>query len=222
MFDEIAFRYDFLNRFLSMGIDKGWRKKALKILEPDKPKRLLDVATGTGDFAIMAMDMLKPYNITGVDISEGMLEVGKKKIEKLGLSDRIKMQVGDSEALPFGDNAFDAVTVAFGVRNFADLGMGLSEIHRVLRPNAKLIIAELTTPTMPVVKQIFGFYMNFLTPMFGKLFSNNKKAYSYLNESIKKFPQDEEFVGILKEYGFKNASYKPLTLGTCTIYSAEK
>ncbi len=222
MFDKIAFRYDFLNSFLSFGIDKSWRKKALKMLEKDKPRNILDVATGTGDFAIMANRILRPDKITGIDISVGMLEVGKEKIEKEGLSGQIELVEGDSEAISYPDNSFDAVTVAFGVRNFENLEQGLYEIKRVLKPGAKLIVAECTNPSTPVIKQLFHFYMNFVTPAIGKIFSKNRQAYQYLNSSILYFPEKKEFVKILNKLGYRNAFYKTLTLGTCTIYCAEK
>jgi demethylmenaquinone methyltransferase/2-methoxy-6-polyprenyl-1,4-benzoquinol methylase len=166
MFDKIAFRYDFLNRFLSAGIDVGWRKKAIKLLLPLQPKKILDVATGTGDFAITGYEILKPEKITGIDISDGMLDIGRKKILKAGLQNHIELLNGDSEAILFDDNSFDAVTVAFGVRNFEHLENGLSEIKRVLRPGGKLIVLECTKPSMPAIKQLYHFYMKFITPKF--------------------------------------------------------
>lgn len=222
MFDEIAFKYDFLNRFLSFGVDRGWRRKALKLLAADKPKHILDVATGTGDFAIMAYQMLRPEKVTGIDISEGMLEIGKEKIAKSGLTGQIELAPGDSEAISYEDNSFDAVTVAFGVRNFENLEQGLCEIRRVLKPGAKLVVAECTNPSTPVIRQLFHFYMNHVTPAIGKIFSKNKQAYQYLNSSILYFPEKREFVKILNKLGYRNAFYKTLTLGTCTIYCAEK
>lgn len=222
MFDRIAFKYDFLNRFLSFGIDKSWRKYALKLLAADKPKEILDVATGTGDFAIMAAGILQPEKVTGIDISEGMLKIGKEKIEKAGLSGQIELVAGDSEAISYADNSFDAVTVAFGVRNFENLEQGLCEIKRVLKPGAKLVVAECTNPSAPVIREVFHFYMNHVTPAIGKIFSKNKQAYQYLNSSILYFPEKKEFIKILKKLGYRNAFYKTLTLGTCTIYCAEK
>ena len=222
MFDKIAFRYDFLNRFLSAGIDIGWRKKAIKLLLPVKPERILDVATGTGDFALTSYEILKPAKITGIDISEGMLELGRKKIAKAGLDSHIELLNGDSEAILFEDNSFDAVTVAFGVRNFENLEQGLSEIKRVLKPGGRLIVLECTKPSMPVVKQFYNFYMKFITPKIGKIIANNNDAYQYLNDSVLEFPEKESFIQILNKAGYRNTFYKTLTLGICTIYCAEK
>jgi demethylmenaquinone methyltransferase/2-methoxy-6-polyprenyl-1,4-benzoquinol methylase len=222
MFDKIAFRYDFLNRFLSAGIDVGWRKKAIKQLIPLHPKNILDVATGTGDFAITSYEILKPEKITGIDISDGMLEIGRKKIAKAGLENSIELINGDSEAILFDDNSFDAVTVAFGVRNFENLEKGLSEIKRVLKPGGKLIVLECTKPSLPVVKQLYHFYMKFVTPKIGKIIAKNNEAYQYLNDSVLQFPEKESFIHILNQSDYRNAFYKTLTLGICTIYCAEK
>jgi demethylmenaquinone methyltransferase / 2-methoxy-6-polyprenyl-1,4-benzoquinol methylase len=222
MFDKIAFRYDFLNRFLSAGIDVRWRRKAIELLAPDQPKKILDVATGTGDFAITCYKMLKPELITGIDISEGMLEVGRKKVENLGLSDQILLLKGDSEAIFFGDNSFDAVTVAFGVRNFENLERGLSEIRRVLKPGGKLIVLEFSKPSLPVFKNLYNLYMRFVTPKVGKLISKNNDAYQYLNDSVQQFPEKKTFTQILNKSGYRNSFYKTLSLGICTIYCSEK
>ncbi len=222
MFDKIAFRYDFLNRFLSAGIDVGWRKKAIKQLIPDQPQKILDVATGTGDFALTCYEILKPEKITGIDISEGMLEIGRKKIAKAGLQQNIELLNGDSEAILFDDNSFDAVTVAFGVRNFENLEKGLSEIKRVLKPGGKLVVLECTKPSLPVIKQLYRFYMKTLTPKIGKIIAKNNDAYQYLNDSVLQFPEKEPFINILNQANYRNAFYKTLTLGICTIYCAEK
>ena len=222
MFDKIAFRYDFLNRFLSAGIDVGWRKKAIQQLIPDEPKYILDVATGTGDFAITCNKILKPHRIVGIDISEGMLEIGRKKIIHSNLQDKIELLHGDSEDMDFADNSFDAVTVAFGVRNFANLEKGLSEIRRVLKPGGKVIILECTKPSAPIVKQLYYFYMKYITPRIGKMIAKNNDAYQYLNESILEFPEKTTFIKILNQANYRNAFYKTLTLETCTIYSGEK
>ena len=222
MFDKIAFRYDFLNRFLSAGIDVGWRKKAIKQLIPLDPKNILDVATGTGDFAITSYEILKPEKITGIDISDGMLEIGRKKIAKAGLENSIELIKGDSEAILFDDNSFDAVTVAFGVRNFENIEKGLSEIKRVLKPGGKLIVLECTKPSLPVIKQLYHFYMKFVTPKIGKIIAKNNEAYQYLNDSVLQFPEKESFIHILNQSDYRNAFYKTLTLGICTIYCAEK
>lgn len=222
MFDKIAFRYDFLNHFLSAGIDIGWRKKAIKHLEKTGVKRILDVATGTGDVAILAYKMLKPEKITGIDISEGMLEIGRKKIENLGLQKHVELLKGDSEAISFSNNSFDAVTVAFGVRNFEDLEKGLFEIKRVMRPGGKLVILEFSRPTMPVIRNIYNFYFKRIAPKIGTIISNNKNAYQYLNESVQKFPERNAFITILNKLGYKNTSCKTMSLGICSIYCGEK
>ncbi|HEY5405588.1 MAG TPA: bifunctional demethylmenaquinone methyltransferase/2-methoxy-6-polyprenyl-1,4-benzoquinol methylase UbiE [Ginsengibacter sp.] len=222
MFDKIAFRYDFLNRFLSAGIDVRWRKKAIKELASIQPKNILDVATGTGDFAVTSYKILKPEQITGIDISEGMLEIGRKKIKNLGLEGEIRLLNGDSEAIFFKDSSFDAVTVAFGVRNFENLEGGLSEIYRVLKPGGKLVILEFSKPSLPVIKNLYNFYMKFVTPKIGKLISKNNEAYQYLNNSVQKFPEKEKFIQILNQLKYRHSFYKTLSLGICTIYCGEK
>ena len=222
MFDKIAFRYDFLNHFLSAGIDVGWRKKAIKQLRSLDPKLVLDVATGTGDMAILANKLLTAEKITGIDISEGMLEIGKKKIEKLGLQHRVELLKGDSETILFDNNSFDAVTVAFGVRNFQDLELGLTEIKRVLKPGGKLVVLEFTKPKLPVIKNFYNLYLTLIAPMIGRVISKNKNAYQYLNDSVQKFPEGKDFVQILNKLGYKNASCKTLSLGISSIYCGEK
>ncbi|MEP7164695.1 MAG: bifunctional demethylmenaquinone methyltransferase/2-methoxy-6-polyprenyl-1,4-benzoquinol methylase UbiE [Ferruginibacter sp.] len=222
MFDDIACRYDFLNRFLSGGIDIKWRKKAIGQLTELKPKRILDVATGTGDVAIMASRLLNPEKIIGIDISNGMLEIGRKKTAKLGLQSTIELLNGDSEAINFNDNSFDAVTVAFGVRNFQHLETSLNEIKRVLKPGGKLVVLEFSKPKMPFVRSMYNFYMKVVTPNMGKLFSKNRDAYQYLDESIKKFPEGNKFTDILDNLGYKKTYNKPLSLGICSIYCGEK
>ncbi|MGH2648064.1 MAG: bifunctional demethylmenaquinone methyltransferase/2-methoxy-6-polyprenyl-1,4-benzoquinol methylase UbiE [Ginsengibacter sp.] len=222
MFDKIAFRYDFLNRFLSAGIDVRWRKKAIKQLISFQPKNMLDVATGTADFAVASYKILKPKKITGIDISEGMLEIGRKKIRNLGLEGQIQLLNGDSEAIFFDDNSFDAVTVAFGVRNFENLEKGLSEIYRVLKPGGKLIVLECSKPSLPVIKNLYHFYMKFITPGVGKLISKNNDAYQYLNNSVQQFPEKKTFIHILNNLKYRNSFYKTLSLGICTIYCGEK
>lgn len=222
MFDDIAFRYDFLNRFLSAGIDVRWRKKALKQLEDKKPQVILDVATGTADVAIMASRLLKPNKITGIDISDGMLELGRKKIQKLDLQNTIELLNGDCETINFSDNSFDAVTVAFGVRNFENLEKGLSEIKRVLKPGGKLVVLEFSKPKSAIVKVVYNLYMKVITPNVGKIFSKNRNAYQYLDESINKFPEGKNFTVILDKLGYRNTYTKPLSLGICSIYCGEK
>ena len=222
MFDTIAFRYDFLNRLLSAGIDLSWRKRAIRELSNTGARNILDVATGTGDFAITSYKMLQPDQITGIDISDGMLEVGRKKISHLGLDGQIHLLNGDSEAILFADNSFDAVTVAFGVRNFEHLEKGLSEIYRVLKPGGKLVVLEFSKPSLPIVKNLYNFYMKFITPKVGKLISKNGEAYSYLNNSVQQFPEREAFTNILNQLQYRHSFYKTLSFGICTIYCGEK
>lgn len=221
MFDQIAGRYDFLNTFLSGGIDRIWRKKLIRELKEVNPQEILDVATGTGEVAIMTWKILRPGKITGIDISEGMLEIGRKKIAKLLLNKQIELVRGDSEAINSPPGSFDAVTVAFGVRNFENLEKGLSEILRVLRPGGKLAILEFSRPRGPF-RWIYNMYMKHLAPGFGKLFSKNREAYQYLHSSVKAFPEGETFLHILRQVGFKDTSLKRLSLGICTIYCGRK
>ena len=218
MFDKIAFRYDFLNRFLSAGIDVSWRKKAIKELKDLAPKKVLDVATGTADVAIMVNKMLKTDKVVGIDISSGMLELGRKKIERLGLTDKIELKIGDSETISFVDSSFDAITVAFGVRNFENLERGLSEMLRVLKPGGKLVVLEFSKPKQPAFKGLYNLYMNTVAPGFGKLIAKNGEAYQYLNDSVQSFPEGKQFVEIMRTAGFQQTYMKPLTLGICTIY----
>ncbi|MBS1734223.1 MAG: bifunctional demethylmenaquinone methyltransferase/2-methoxy-6-polyprenyl-1,4-benzoquinol methylase UbiE [Bacteroidetes bacterium] len=222
MFNDISARYDFLNRFLSAGIDVRWRRKAINHLSEINPKIILDVATGTADVAIMASRLLKPERIVGIDISEGMLEIGRKKVNSQGLSSTIELLKGDSEAINFADNSFDAITVAFGVRNFQHLEKGLEEIKRVLKPGGKLVVLEFSKPTLPIVRSVYNFYMKTVTPNMGKLFSKNRHAYEYLDESIKKFPEGKNFTAILDKLGYRHTYYKPLSLGICSIYCGSK
>lgn len=222
MFDKIAFRYDFLNRFLSAGIDVSWRRKAIKQLKALQPKNILDVATGTGDVAILAEKMLHPIKITGIDISEGMLDIGRRKIGDLGLQKKIELLQGDSETIGFADNSFDAITVAFGVRNFQNLEKGLSEMLRVLRPGGKLVVLEFSRPKNIVFKTLYNFYMKIITPGVGKLIAKNKDAYEYLNESVQRFPEGKNFIDILNKAGYRSAYYKALTLGICSVYCGSK
>jgi demethylmenaquinone methyltransferase / 2-methoxy-6-polyprenyl-1,4-benzoquinol methylase len=221
MFDNISHNYDFLNHFLSMGIDKGWRKKAIKILKPLQPKQILDVATGTGDFAIMAL-AINPEKITGVDISEGMLDMGRKKIQRRGLTEKIELISGDSENLPFGENKFDAVTVAFGVRNFENLEKGLSEILRVIKPGGMVVVLEFSRPRKFPFRQLYSFYFKIVLPKIGRMISKDKVAYTYLPESVEVFPDGQDFLGILKNIGFKDTACKSLTFGISSIYTGRK
>jgi demethylmenaquinone methyltransferase/2-methoxy-6-polyprenyl-1,4-benzoquinol methylase len=218
MFDKIAFRYDFLNRFLSAGIDVSWRKKAIKELRSLNPKIILDVATGTADVAILTNKILQPLKITGIDISEGMLDIGRRKIESLHLENKIELLQGDSETIDFQDNTFDAITVAFGVRNFQNLEQGLSEMHRVLKPGGKLVVLEFSKPKQLLFKGVYNLYMNVVAPNVGKLISKDKDAYQYLNDSVQKFPEGPDFINILQKVNYKETYFKRLTLGICTIY----
>jgi len=222
MFDDIAPRYDFMNRFLSAGIDVSWRKKALKKLIPLSPKMILDVATGTADVALIAAGILKPARIEGIDISEGMLELGRKKIERQGLQEMIRLQKGDSEAIAFPDGLFDAVTVAFGVRNFADLEKGLAEIHRVLRPGGKIMVLEFSRPAIPGIRQLYDMYTGMVAPGMGGFFSKNREAYRYLHDSVQQFPEGRTFTDILSRTGFKETICERLSLGICSIYTGTR
>jgi demethylmenaquinone methyltransferase/2-methoxy-6-polyprenyl-1,4-benzoquinol methylase len=221
MFDNIAPRYDFLNHFLSIGIDKIWRKKAIRILSGYKIDLILDVATGTGDFAIAALK-LKPSKIIGFDLSEQMLNIGRAKAEKLGLSNLIEFVKGDSEAIPFPDSQFDAITVAFGVRNFENIEKGLREFCRVLKPDGVVAILEFSKPKYFPFKQLYFFYFFSILPFIGKLVSKDSSAYSYLPESVMAFPDDQKFLSVLQNCGFSRLQQKRLTLGIATIYIAQK
>lgn len=221
MFDNISPRYDFLNHFLSLGIDILWRKKAIRMLKPHAPKEIIDVATGTGDFALEAL-ALKPNRIVGVDISAGMLEMGKQKMKKKGVDHIIDMQIGDSEKLLFEDNTFDAGIVAFGVRNFENLEKGLSDMRRVLKPGGKIVVIEFSKPRSFPMKQLYQFYFKSILPVIGKLISKDQSAYTYLPESVDVFPDGQQFLDILTQVGFNDVSCTPLTFGISSIYMAEK
>lgn len=222
MFNNISKTYDVLNRIMTMGIDTIWRKKAIRSLLSIKPQLILDVATGTGDFAIESIRLLNPKKIIGVDISSGMLAVAKEKIAKKGLSDRFEVQLGDSEKLQFENDTFDAVTVAFGVRNFENLPQGLADIYRVLKPGGKAVVLELSNPTAFPVKQLYHFYFHKFTPAMGKLISKDASAYSYLPESVANFPDGDRFAAITKQVGFSETKVRPQTFGFCTIYECTK
>lgn len=221
MFDTISDNYDNLNRMISLGSDQSWRKKVLQLVADTKPKTVLDIATGTGDLAIL-MFKTNAEKIIGLDLSAGMLEVGKEKVKALGLEHTIEMIQGDSENLPFENDRFDAITVGFGIRNFEDLEKGLSEIHRVLKPNGIFVILETSVPTKFPFKQGYHLYTRNILPMMGKLFSKDQKAYKYLSESAENFPFGEALNNILRKVGFKNVEYRPQTMGVATIYSASK
>ncbi len=221
MFDDISPKYDFLNHFLSFGIDKLWRRKLVKMLGNHNPESVLDVATGTGDMAI-AIAGLKPRKIVGIDISGKMLDVGRKKITGLGLDDLITLRVADAEKIPFSDNSFHAITVAFGVRNYGDLRLGLAEMRRVLRPGGVMMILEFSHPRTFPMKQLYGIYSRYIIPLLGRTVSKNSQAYQYLPDSVAAFPSGDDFVAILNETGLKNARYITLSNGIASIYTAEK
>lgn len=221
MFNNIAPKYDFLNQVLSLGIHKGWRRKAIRMLAPEKPKTVLDIATGTGDFAIEAM-RLKPEKVVGVDISEGMLRLGIEKVKKLGLSHIIELKAGDSENLVFPDHTFDAVTVGFGVRNFENLDKGIADIFRVLNKNGTLVVLEFSRPRKFPIKQLYKFYSRFITPTIGRLFSKDNAAYTYLPESVNAFPDGEDFLVVLKKAGFTSTKAVTVAFGIASIYFAKK
>ena len=222
MFDNIAPTYDTLNHRLSWDIDKGWRKKAIKLLAPFHPKSILDIATGTGDFAILAAKTLKPEKLIGADISEGMMKIGRQKVEKAGLKNVVSFKKEDCMAMSFENDSFDAVTAAFGIRNFQDLDRGLKEMCRVLKKGGHLSIAELTAPVSFPMRQLFHIYSHSMLPIYGRLISKDQSAYSYLTATIEAFPQGERMMDILKRAGFSKVSFQRLTFGICTIYFAEK
>ena len=222
MFDNIAPTYDRLNHRLSWNIDKGWRRKAIRQLAPYRPATMLDIATGTGDFAIMAAEMLHPTRLIGADISEGMMEIGRQKVSDKGLSDVISFDKEDCTKLSYEDHTFDAVTAAFGIRNFDNLDKGLAEMCRVLKPGGHLCVLELTKPVTFPMRQLFHIYAHTVLPVYGRLISKDPSAYTYLTKTIEAFPQGERMVDILRKAGFQQASFKRLTFGICTMYTATK
>jgi demethylmenaquinone methyltransferase / 2-methoxy-6-polyprenyl-1,4-benzoquinol methylase len=221
MFDNISHRYDFLNHFLSLGIDKYWRRRAISMLRPYQPKLILDVATGTGDFAIEAL-AVQPDKIIGVDISKGMLEVGRKKIAQKNLSNKIELRDGDSEKLPFENNFFDASIVAYGVRNFENLEKGLADMYRVIKPGGVVLILEFSKPKQFPIKQGFNFYFKHILPSIGKMVSKDSSAYTYLPESVQEFPDGDKFLAILEKVGFKSTKCITLAFGISSIYFGKK
>lgn len=222
MFNNIAVRYDFLNRMLSLGIDKGWRKKAIKLINNKTPLHILDVATGTGDLAI---EMVKTYpqaQVKGLDLAVKMLNIGEEKAEKLSINEQIDFIEGDAENLPFEDNTFDAITVAFGVRNFEDPGKGLKEMNRVLKPGGQLIVLEFSKTRFPLFDTLFNFYFKYILPQIGRLISKDGKAYKYLYDSVQAFPSGQAFTDLLTQSGYQSNKHIPLTFGVCSIYYGEK
>ncbi len=222
MFNNISKTYDFLNHFLSLGIDIIWRKKAINQLKNEQPKLILDVATGTGDFAFEALKILKPDKIIGVDISQGMLNIADEKIIDRQLSGQFEVKLGDSEKLQFEDNKFDAITVAYGVRNFENLEMGLADMLRVLKFGGKAVVLEFSKPKNFPIKQLYNFYFNYITPSIGKIFSKDARAYTYLPESVAAFPDGVAFTLLMQKVGFKNTKCIPLAFGICSIYTGIK
>lgn len=219
MFDSIAPAYDFMNRAMTLGIDRWWRRVAVRMVGKSNPKCILDVATGTGDFAIDLYRKLQPEQVVGIDLSQGMLDVAREKISRRGLGDAVNVQQGDCLALPFEDKSFDAVTVAFGVRNFEHQLQGYQQMHRVLRPGGVLCVVELSTPRNRFVRWFYDLYTLHIIPWFGALKSHDKSAYRYLPQSIAAVPQGDDMLAIMREAGFENCKVKRLTLGTCSIYS---
>ena len=222
MFDNIAPTYDVLNHRLSGDIDKRWRRKAIAQLAPFRPQKLLDIATGTGDFALLAARMLQPQQLIGADISEGMMAVGRQKVQRQGLEKIISFRREDCMQLSFADGSFDAVTAAFGIRNFKDLDTCLRELHRVLRPGGHLCIVELSAPVRPPMSWFFKIYSHTLLPLYARMVSKDKSAYRYLISSIEAFPQGEEMTQILRKAGFEQVTFRRLTFGVCTMYLATK
>ena len=237
MFDRIAFRYDFLNRFLSGGTDLYWRRRAIRELRPQRARTkpdstdgaakntvisVLDVATGTGDMAVLMTRLLPGVRVTGVDISAGMLQIGREKVNRLGLTQQVTLQIGDSEALEFADARFDAITVAFGVRNFENLEKGLSEMLRVLKPGGRLVVLECTQPKLHGIRQFYRWYMRLVAPHIGKMVSSSREAYQYLNDSVQAFPEGAAFLRILDSCGYTDTRLHRLSLGICTLYLAQK
>ena len=221
MFDNISPKYDLLNHMLSFGIDRIWRRKAINLLISHHPKQILDIATGTGDFALQALK-LNPEKVTGIDISEGMIKQGRQKINKRNLNDKIELLLGDSENLAFEDNKFSAVIVAFGVRNFENLSKGLSEMYRVLNKNGKVVILEFSKPSKFPFKQVYNLYFKYVLPIIGKMVSRDHSAYTYLPESVQVFPEGNDFLTILSNVGFKEVRCIPLTFGISSIYTGTK
>ena len=222
MFDNVAGRYDFLNRLLSLGVDITWRKRLIKEMKNYSPDHIVDMATGTADLAVMAAKAIPDLKVTGIDLSPNMVALGNEKVSRTGLEQRVTIEVGDSEQISYANDHFDGAMVAFGVRNFEDLPKGLSELHRVLRPGQPLMILEFSKPTIFPVKQVFNLYFRLVLPTIGKLFSKDKKAYTYLYESVQAFPDYDRLTDVMKEVGFRNCRWHALTFGICCLYIGEK
>ena len=222
MFDSIAPAYDFMNRAMTFGVDKWWRSVAVNMICKSNPATILDIATGTADLAIKLADKMPAAHVTGVDLSANMIEIGRQKVTQRYLSDRIELMTADCLHLPFADNTFDCITVAYGVRNFEHLDQGYGEMFRVMKPGGMLVVIELSTPTNQVVKPFYRLYTKHIIPLAGKLVSKDVRAYSYLPESIAAVPQGDNMLALIKQAGFDDARFKTLTFGTCSIYSAKK
>lgn len=222
MFDSIAPAYDWMNRAMTFGVDKLWRRRAVNIVSNDSPSKIIDIATGTGDLAIALARKIPAASITGIDLSEGMVEIGRRKVSEAGLSERVTLTTGDCLAMPFEDASADAITVAYGVRNFEHLDRGYSEMLRVLRPGGLLCVVELSTPVNPLVKPFYHLYTKAIIPVVGRLVSKDHRAYSYLPESIAAVPQGDDMLRLIRDAGFTDASFRRLTFGVCTIYTARR
>lgn len=222
MFDSIAQAYDFMNRAMTFGVDKLWRRKAVRMLEKKRPRSILDLATGTGDLAIALAKKIPDAKVTGADLSPQMLEVGRRKVRQAGLAQRIEMLEADGTALPFADNSFESVTIAYGIRNFESMLAGYREMFRVLRPGGTLLVVELATPVSAVPLAFYKVYTRWIIPAVGRLVSKEKRAYSYLPESIAAVPQRHSMLSLMEQAGFCDTIFKSLTFGTCIIYSATK
>ena len=222
MFDSIAPAYDWMNRAMTFGVDKLWRRRAVNIVTKDKPSRIIDIATGTGDLAIAMARKMPAAEITGIDLSEGMVEIGRRKVAEAGLSERVSLTTGDCLAMPFEEGSADAITVAYGVRNFEHLDRGYSEMLRVLRPGGLLCVVELSTPVNPLVKPFYQLYTKGIIPVVGRMVSKDSRAYSYLPESIAAVPQGDDMLRLISDAGFTDASFRRLTFGVCTIYTARR
>ena len=222
MFDSISSRYDLLNRLLSARVDVSWRKKALGVLTPFFPTRVLDVATGTGDLALQAASTFPKAHISGIDISKGMLKEAHKKVDRVGLKARISLQEADAEALPFVDHYFDTAMIAFGIRNFENPTQALSEIYRVLRPGGQLLILEFSTPRIACLGALFRLYFHYILPFIGRFLSGHRSAYSYLPRSVAQFPEGHQFINLLREASYTSITCKRLSLGIASIYFAQK
>jgi demethylmenaquinone methyltransferase / 2-methoxy-6-polyprenyl-1,4-benzoquinol methylase len=221
MFDNISGRYDLLNTLLSFGTHKGWRKKCVRMLSGKKPRIILDVATGTGDFAIECAT-LHPEKIIGIDISEGMMQIGREKIKAKGLDKIISLESGNAETVTYPDSSFDGIVVGFGVRNFQNLEAGLANMFRILKPGGTLLVLEFSYPTNPFIRSLYNFYFSYVTPAVGKVFSKDKRAYSYLKESVQAFPNNQRFIDIMNKLGYKRTSFRTLSFGVAAIYTGEK